>query len=74
MVSFHDFVRLDGILMTWSRASFVGLGWNVVGAVTISVWTGRKNQPQRMYTKRCSLFCTPFSSSPEFGNDTRYTT
>ena len=46
----YDFVRLDGILMTWSRASFVGLGWNVVGAVTISVWTGR-NHPQMMYTK-----------------------
>ena len=32
--------RLDGILMTWSRQSFIGLGWNVVGLVTITVWTG----------------------------------
>ena len=32
--------RLDGILMTWSTQSFIGLGWNVVGLVTITVWTG----------------------------------
>ena len=32
--------RLDGILMTWSTQSFIGLGWNVVGLFTITVWTG----------------------------------
>ena len=26
--------------MTWSTESFIGLGWNVVGLVTITTWTG----------------------------------
>lgn len=31
---------MSGILMTFSTDAFVGLGWNVVGLVTILVWTG----------------------------------
>ena len=32
--------RTDGILMTFSEKSFIGLGWNCVGLLTIIVWTG----------------------------------
>ena len=26
--------------MTWSKKSFVGLGWNCIGLLTIIAWTG----------------------------------
>ena len=30
--------RTDGLLLTGSKASLIGLGWNCVGLVTIIAW------------------------------------
>jgi len=32
--------KRDGLLLTWSAESAMGLGWNLIGILTITVWTG----------------------------------
>ena len=39
-LSVYIFMR-NGILMTWSKNSFMGLAFNCIGLLTIITWTGK---------------------------------